>query len=216
MSTEVIAQTKNYIKNLLQQDSTGHDWWHIHRVYNLAVHLAKKENANLFVVELAALLHDIADWKFNKGDDQLGVQLARQWLNELAVETSTIDHVCAIINDMPFKGAGTSSTMSTLEGMIVQDADRLDALGAIGIARTFAYGGYAGRPPHDPTIQPKLHTSFAEYKQHQGTTINHFHEKLFLLKNRMNTATAKAIAEKRHLLMENFVNEFLMEWDYFG
>ena len=212
MDEEIIKQTQFYVKQSLEHDSTGHDWWHIHRVYNLATYLAKKEKADLFIVQLAALLHDIADWKFNQGDDTVGVKLAKQWLEQLNTDKEVIEHVCAIIQHLPFKGAGVQSSMTTLEGKIVQDADRLDALGAIGVARTFAYGGYAGIPLYDPHKEPKLHNSFEEYKKHKGTTINHFYEKLFLLKDRMNTQTAKQLAAERHAFMENFVAKFLAEW----
>jgi uncharacterized protein len=166
----------------------------------------------MFVVELAALLHDIADWKFNSGDEKASSRASREWLVNLSVDAPTIDHVCQILDDLSFKGAGVQTQMKTREGMVVQDADRLDALGAIGIARAFAYGGHKGREMYNPGIPPTLHQSFEEYKSDNGTTINHFHEKLLLLKNLMNTETAKRIAEERHKYIEGFLERFLCEW----
>ncbi|MDF2866552.1 MAG: phosphohydrolase [Gammaproteobacteria bacterium] len=210
----VIEKTIGYVKEVLAKDSTGHDWWHIYRVWKMACCLAEKEGADRFVVELTALLHDIADWKFSQGDDRLGPQKAAAWLASLQVDEQVIQQVSQTIQDMSFKGAGVQSpSLPTLEGRIVQDADRLDAIGAIGIARTFAYGGYKGRPLHDPNISATYHDSFAAYKNHQGTTLNHFHEKLLLLKDLMNTQTAKQIAQERHAAMETFVQRFLAEWD---
>jgi uncharacterized protein len=157
-------------------------------------------------------LHDIADWKFHDGDDALGPQTARQWLAGLAVERATIDHVCEIIATLSFKGAGVATPMRTLEGQVVQDADRLDALGAIGIARAFAYGGHKGQPLADPERAPRLHATFDDYKRGGSTTINHFHEKLLLLKDRMNTKTGRALAEARHDFMQQFLARFDHEW----
>lgn len=211
---DIIKKTQYYVEETLKTDCTGHDWWHIHRVYNVATYICQKESGNLLVIQLAALLHDIADWKFHGGNEKAGPEKARSWLNKLDVEISIIDHVCHIIETMSFKGANVQSIMPTLEGKIVQDADRLDALGAIGIARTFAYGGFVGRPLYDPDIKPLLHNSFEEYKKHQGTTLNHFFEKLLLLQAIMNTQTAKQIAKKRHQFMQNYVDEFLGEWNF--
>ena len=168
----------------------------------------------MFVVELAAMLHDIADWKFNNGNDKVGSQLAKEWLEKLSVDKNVISHVCQIIKDASFKGAGVKINMKTTEGMVVQDADRLDAIGAIGIGRAFAYGGKVGRPLYDPEKSPKQHKSFDDYKKYGDvSTVNHFYEKLLLLKERMNTATAKKIAEKRHKIIENFLEEFFQEWE---
>lgn len=207
----IIKSTVAYVKKTTSDSS--HDWWHVYRVWKTAIKIAKKERADLFVVQLAALLHDIADWKFHGGNEEVGPQMAREWLKKLGVNENTIDHVCQIIKDMPFKGAGVATPMRTLEGMVVQDADRLDALGAIGIARTFAYGGHKGREIYNPEIKPKTHKSFEQYKSSKGSTINHFYEKLLLLKDRMNTRTAKKIAEKRHKFMEQFLGEFFGEWN---
>ena len=209
----IISQTITFVKQQLKGDATGHDWWHVHRVWHMALTLAEKEGADLFVVQLAALLHDIADWKFHDGDDKKGEVIARQWLESLGLEEKVISHVCQIVSDISFKGAGVATNMKTIEGKVVQDADRLDAIGAIGIARAFAYGGYKKREMYNPEIEPLLHQSFEQYKNSEGTTVNHFHEKLLLLKNRMNTQSALKIAEERHQFMEVFLDKFLKEWD---
>lgn len=211
--TKIIQQTAEYIRSRLTGEGSGHDWWHVFRVWKNAVHIAKNETADLFTVELAALLHDIADWKFHDGNDDIGPQLAREWLEKLSVEEDVISHVCQIISDISFKGSGVQSKMKTIEGMIVQDADRLDAIGAIGIARTFAYGGAKGREIYNPEIKPEIHHSFEEYKKSKGPTINHFHEKLLLLKDLMNTETARNMAKHRHRFMESFLEEFMYEWE---
>ena len=194
-------------------EGSGHDWWHVYRVWKNAIHIGKQESVDLFVVELAALLHDVADWKFHDGNDEIGPQVAKEWLESLAVSVDTVSHVCQIIKDISFKGAGVVTAMKTTEGMVVQDADRLDALGAIGIARTFAYGGSKNREMYNPDINPVMHASFEQYKKSQGTSINHFYEKLLLLKELMNTATARQIAEKRHAVMEDYLQQFYDEWE---
>ncbi len=209
----VLRQTEEYVHSTLAGEGTGHDWWHIYRVRNVALRIGKKEGADLFIVELAALLHDIADWKFHDGDDTKGSHVSRQWLESLKVEESVIDHVCEIVDHVSFKGAGVVSQIHTKEGMAVQDADRLDALGAIGIARAFAYGGHKGRELYNPQIPPEKHESFEQYKKSVGTTINHFYEKLFLLRDRMNTEEGKRIAEERRQFMSRFVDQFLQEWE---
>lgn len=208
----VIAQTIDFVKQQLAADATGHDWWHVHRVWKMAMNLAAQEGGDLLVIQLAALLHDVADWKFHGGDERKGEIIAYQWLESKEVEKDTINQVCSIIGEVTFKGAGVPTIPSTLEGKIVQDADRLDALGTIGIARAFAYGGSKGRQMYNPDIAPVLHQSFDQYKANQGTTINHFYEKLFLLKDRMNTPAAKKIAEERHRYLEVFVERFKEEW----
>jgi uncharacterized protein len=208
---KIINKTIEYVKSKQQGEATGHDWWHTYRVYELARKIGQIEQADLFIVELASLLHDLADWKFN--DDNAGPIQARKWLEELNVEEDNIVHICEIIKNLSFKGAGVPAIMTTIEGKVVQDADRLDAIGAIGIARVFAYGGYKGRDIYNPEIKPILHDSSEQQKNAVGTTINHFYEKLFLLKDLMNTETAKAMAEQRHEYMEKFVEEFLYEWD---
>jgi len=156
----ILKQTEEHIKNKLSGEGSGHDWWHIYRVRKIAVHIGTLENADLFVVQLAALLHDISDWKFNDGNFNAGPGLAREWLEKLQVRAEIISHVCEIIKGVSFKGAGVKTKMGTLEGMIVQDADRLDAIGAIGIARTFAYGGHKSREIYNPGIRPEWHGSF--------------------------------------------------------
>lgn len=210
---QIIVQTAEHIRLKLEGEGSGHDWWHVYRVWKNAIHIGKQEKADLFVIELAALLHDIADWKFHDGNEDIGPQLAREWLETLSVEESIIAHVCRIIRAISFKGAGVKNTMDTTEGLIVQDADRLDAMGAIGIARTFAYGGSKHREMYNPTVNPQLHASFEQYKNSEGTTINHFYEKLLLLKDLMNTPTARKIAEGRHKYMQEFLQQFFLEWE---
>ncbi|WP_276496041.1 HD domain-containing protein [Pontibacter litorisediminis] len=210
---EVIAAAANYVQELLSGEGSGHDWWHVLRVWNNAKHIAATEQVNLYVVELAALLHDIGDHKFHNGDETVGPRMAREWLERRQVEEETIQHVCSIIQDLSYKGAGTSSAMPTLEGKVVQDADRLDAIGAIGIARTFAYGGHKNRELYDPAVKPVMHESFEAYKANTAPTINHFYEKLLLLKDRMHTDTAKDLAQKRHAYMEEFLEQFYAEWN---
>ncbi len=210
---DIISQTADFIKAKLSGEGSGHDWFHIERVWKSALHIGERENVNMFVVELAALLHDIADWKFSGGDESAGPREARRWLEQLNVDEKTIAHVCEIIKDLSFKGAGVRTAMKTREGMVVQDADRLDAMGAIGIARAFAYGGMKQREIHNPASAPTLHQSFEEYKNSRGTTVNHFYEKLLHLKDLMNTDTAKQIAAKRHAYMEQFLYCFLWEWE---
>jgi uncharacterized protein len=209
----IINETKEYVKNKLQGECTGHDWWHTLRVYRTAKYIAEKENANLFIVELAALLHDIADWKFNKDNIDIGVYVSEEWLKSLNVDNDIIMKVSNIIKTMSFKGGTTDSNQETVEGKVVQDADRLDAVGAVGIARTFAYGGFKGREIYNPHIKPKTYNTFEEYKNSKETTINHFYEKLLLLKNLMNTKTGKDIAEERHEFMETYLTQFFKEWD---
>jgi len=210
---EIIDRTATFIKEQLSGESSGHDWWHVYRVWKSAVRIGKQEQADLFVVELAALLHDIADWKFHDGNDEVGPQRAAEWLQTLQVDANIIAHICQIIRDISFKGAGVTTTMHSIEGKVVQDADRLDAIGAIGIARTFAYGGSKGREMYNPDVSPLLHDSFEAYKQNQSHTINHFYEKLLLLKERMNTATARQLAEQRHRVMEEYLDQFYREWE---
>ncbi len=209
----LVSKTAHYVKEQLDGEGSGHDWWHIERVWKMSNRLAVGENANETVVDLAALLHDIADHKFHNGDETVGPKVARNWLENIQTEEAIIIHVCEIIQDLSYKGAGVDTPMQTLEGKIVQDADRLDAIGAIGIARAFAYGGHKSRELYNPTKPPVLHASFEEYKNDTGSTLNHFYEKLFLLKDRLNTHSAKKIAEQRHQYMETFVQRFLQEWD---
>lgn len=198
-SKKLIEKTRLYVEKELAGDGSGHDWWHVYRVWSIAKKIAQKENADQTIVELAALLHDIADWKFNDGDESAGPGL--------------VDEVCEIISTLSYKGAGVATPMRTIEGKIVQDADRLDAIGAVGIARTFAYGGNKNRLMYHPEEAPVMHESFEHYKNNKGHTINHFHEKLLLLKDRMNTESAKKLAEQRHLFMKNYLDRFHKEWD---
>jgi uncharacterized protein len=210
---QIIKKTADFVKKTLSGQDPGHDWWHVYRVWKNAVLLSKDEKADLFVVELAALLHDIADWKFHEGNDDIGPKIAGEWLARNSVDEITVSHVCRIIRDVSFKGAAVATKMKTIEGMIVQDADRLDAIGAIGIARSFSYGGTKSRELYNPQIKPVIHKTFEQYKKSHGPTINHFYEKLLLLKDMMNTKTAKKIAVQRHKVMERFLKEFIREWE---
>ena len=210
----LVERTAAHMRGLMGQEGSGHDWWHIYRVWRLAVEIARAEGGDLEVVELAALLHDIADWKFHGGDEQIGSQRARQWLESLGAEERIVSAVEEIVLHISYKGAGVQEyTAMPLEGKIVQDADRLDAIGAIGIARAFAYGGHAGRLIHDPEAAVTLHQSATAYHNSGSPTINHFYEKLLLLKDRINTPTARRMAEHRHRVMEDYLEEFYAEWD---
>ena len=209
--SRAVEKTILYIRGQAQTDSS-HDGSHIERVWKLAKRIGEKEGADPLIVQLGALLHDVADWKFNHGDDSAGPEKARQWLNSIDVPAEVIEPVVTIIREVTYKGAGVETKVSSIEAAVVQDADRLDAIGAIGIGRAFAYGGHKNRPMHDPAAKPQLHATFEDYKKKQSTTINHFYEKLLLLKDRMNTQTGKQLAETRHALMDEFVNRFLSEW----
>ncbi|WP_299152522.1 HD domain-containing protein [uncultured Christiangramia sp.] len=209
----LIDQTIAYVKETLHNAEGGHDWFHIERVYKNSLNIAASEEANLLVVKLGALLHDIADSKFHGGDDTVGPAKAKEFLETQKVSEEIINHVVMIIENISFKGGNVQQQFRSMELDIVQDADRLDALGAIGIARTFNYGGFKNRPLYDPEIKPNLNMSKEEYKASLAPTINHFYEKLLLLKERMNTTTAKKIAEQRHAFMEVFLDQFYAEWD---
>ena len=209
---KIIQKTKTYVEETLSGEGSGHDWWHVYRVWQNAKTIGKKGKADMFVVELSALLHDIADWKFNDGDEMAGSRTARVWLESQELDSPTIDHICDIIATSSFKGAGVKSEMKTIEGKILQDADRLDAIGAIGIGRTFAYGGNKGREMYNPNRKPEFHATAESYKNNTTPTINHFYEKLLLLKDLMNTPTAKKMAVARHEFMERFLNQFFKEW----
>lgn len=209
--TKKIAKTETYVRSLCYGETTGHDWWHVVRVKNIAVEIAKIEKADIEIVELAALLHDIDDWKFANQTEK--PNKAFLWLKELNFPQKQIETIIEIIDNVSYKGAGVDTPISSLEGKIVQDADRLDAMGAIGIARTFAYGGSRKREIYNPEEKPELHSSFDDYKKTQSHTINHFYEKLLLLKDRMNTTTAKNIAESRHKFMLDFLERFLNDWE---
>ena len=192
-SKKLIEKTRLYVEKELAGDGSGHDWWHVYRVWSIAKKIAQKENADQTVVELAALLHDIADWKFNDGDEYAGPRQAAAWLNKNGVDPGLVDEVCEIISTLSYKGAGVATPMRTIEGKIVQDADRLDAIGAVGIARTFAYGGNKNRLMYHPEEAPVMHETFECYKNNKGHTINHFHEKLLLLKDRMNRSEERRV-----------------------
>lgn len=211
--SHLIQYTADFIRQRLKDDASGHDWWHIDRVRRNAVFLAKAEGADAGVCELAALLHDIADWKFHGGDESAGPRAARVWLESQGADDALIERVCGIIAGVSYKGAGVATVMPTLEGRCVQDADRLDAIGAIGIARAFAFGGHFGRLMYDPDHPPELHASFEAYKTKSGPTINHFYEKLLLLKDRMQTETGRKLAEERHRFLETFLERFFTEWN---
>ena len=212
LPSDLIDRTVNHVQAVLSGDGTGHDWWHVHRVWRMAQRIGRAENADLLVVELAALLHDIADWKLQDGDTSVGPARAKEWLDSLGMDMGVVDHVCQIVANISFKGAAVEQPPLSLEGRVVQDADRLDAMGAIGIARAFVYGGAKGREIYDPGVQPTEHRTAESYLK-GGTTINHFYEKLLLLKDRMNTATGRAMAEERHRFMEDYLRRFYEEWE---
>jgi len=213
-NAEIIEQTRDFVEKKFTSEGSGHDYWHMYRVWQLAKHIAASEhNVDMFTLELAALLHDIADWKFHDGDEEAGPRAAREWLEQLDVDNTVIEHIEDIIRNVTFKGANVETNLKTIEGKIVHDADKLDAIGAMGIARTFAYGGSKGRPIYDPNISPKQHDTFEAYKKNDAPTINHFYEKLLLLKDRMYTKTGKQLAQHRHTMMEAFLEEFFAEWE---
>ena len=210
---EIIEHTIRFVKEQLKNAEGGHDWFHIERVYKNALLIAKEEKCDLEVVKLAALLHDIADSKFHNGDESVGPKTARMFLEAQNVTEETILHVIAIIENISFKGGNFDQQFHSKELAIVQDADRLDAIGAIGIARTFNYGGFKNRTLYNPEIAPNLSMSKEEYKKSEAPTINHFYEKLLLLKDKMNTETGKKIAKKRHDFMVHFLAQFYAEWE---
>jgi uncharacterized protein len=208
----IIENTITFVKNQLQNAESGHNWFHVERVYKNAMLIAKTESCNLLVVQLAALLHDIADSKFHNGDETIGPKTARNFLESQNVDEETILHVVQIIENLSFKGGNFQKTFRSKELDIVQDADRLDAIGAIGIARTFNYGGFKNREIYNPEIAPNLSMNKEEYKNSTAPTINHFYEKLLLLRDLMITETAKKIAAQRHQFMETFLAQFYAEW----
>ena len=210
---KIITATILFVKKTLQNAEGGHDWWHIERVYNNALTIAKTENVNLFIVSLAALLHDIADSKFNSGNEDIGPEKAVKFLQSMEVDVATITHVENIIRHISFKGGNFKSDFNSTELAVVQDADRLDAIGAIGIARAFNYGGFKNREIYNPKIAHDLDMTKETYKNSTAPTINHFYEKLLLLKDKMNTVTGSKLAEERHLFMVQFLSQFYEEWD---
>ncbi|MFD1293147.1 HD domain-containing protein [Lutibacter holmesii] len=210
---EIIANTETFVKTTLEHAEGGHDWFHILRVWNNSKLIAKNEQVDEFIVELGALLHDIADSKFHNGDETIGPKVAREFLESQQVEETVIVHVQQIISNISYKGGNFTQTFKSAELDVVQDADRLDAIGAIGIARCFNYGGFKNRALYNPEIQPNLNMTKEEYKKSDAPTINHFYEKLLLLKDKMNTKSGKKIAEERHQYMETFLQQFYNEWN---
>jgi uncharacterized protein len=212
--TNIIEATIRFVKNELKTAEGGHDWFHIERVYKNALLIAENEPVDLMVVSLASLLHDIDDSKFNDGDETIGPKVASAFLLKQNVSSEIIEHVTQIIEHMSFKNSFDLSTaFNSKEMEVVQDADRLDAIGAIGIARCFNYGGFKNRPLYNPEILPKLNMTKAEYKAAKAPTINHFYEKLLLLKDQMHTKTGRRIASERHEYMEDFLKQFYAEWE---
>lgn len=210
-NSKIIDKTVQFVRTSLLNAEGGHDWWHIHRVHTNAKLIAATEDCDLLTVELAALLHDIADSKFHNGDEEIGPATAGNFLHSIKVDEHVITHVQQIIRHISFKSGFDNLSFQSPELSIVQDADRLDALGAIGIARAFSYGGFKGREIYNPEIKPNLNMSKEEYKNTTAPSINHFYEKLLLLKNKMNTATGKKLAEQRHTFMETYLQQFFME-----
>ncbi|WP_348798215.1 HD domain-containing protein [Flavobacterium adhaerens] len=210
---DLINKTILFVKDKLANAEGGHDWFHIQRVYKNAILIANGENCDETVVKLGALLHDIADSKFYEGDETIGPKIAREFLENEAVPENIITQVVQIITNISFKGGNHEKVFSSVELDIVQDADRLDAIGAIGIARAFNYGGFKNRAMYNPEIAPKLNMTKEEYKNNQAPTINHFYEKLLLLKDKMNTKTGKQIAQNRHEYMQGFLAQFYAEWE---
>jgi len=213
ISSDQINLTVEFVKSFHQNEATGHDWFHIQRVTNMAKKIGRLEGGEIDKIELTALLHDVADHKLNNGDEKLGIKKVADFLDRINIPEQIIKDVLHDIGHLSYKGAEVKQIELSLEGKIVQDADRIDALGAIGIARTFAYGGHKNRMIYDPESKLEMHTDFEKYKSSTSPTINHFYEKLLLLKDRMNTSTAKGIADQRHLFMENFLEQFYHEWD---
>ena len=210
---EIIYQTTEFVKSTLEGAEGGHDWWHIERIWKLSKYISQHENAHLFTVELGALLHDIADAKFYNGDETIGPRRAKEHLTRLNIEKDIVSHIEKIILNISFKGGNHTQKFKSLELDVIQDADRLDAIGAIGIARAFNYGGHKGKQIYNPNTPPKLGMDKEEYRKELGSTINHFYEKLLLLKNRMNTKTGKQMAEERHEFMEQYLEQFYSEWE---
>lgn len=210
---QIIEETVKFVKSELQHAEGGHDWFHIERVWRNAMKIAESESANQFIVALGALLHDIADYKFHDGDESVGVSKARKFLLAHSVDNMVVEHVEKIITNISFKGGNFLQEFHSAELSIIQDADRLDAIGAIGIARTFNYGGFKGRELYNPLVKPSRGMTVEQYKASNAPTINHFYEKLLLLKDRMNTATGKRLAEQRHQFMERYLEQFFSEWE---
>ncbi len=210
---EIILKTIDFVKTSLAEAEGGHDWWHIYRVWKTARHIAENEVVDMFVVELGALLHDIADSKFHGGNEEIGPRRAEEFLQSLQVNENIVLHVRNIIANISFKGGKSPQKFKSPELDVIQDADRLDALGAIGIARTFNYGGHKGRSIYNPDIKPNPDLTKEEYKNSDAPTLNHFYEKLLLLKDLMNTKTGREMAEGRHAFMQAYLDQFYKEWE---
>ncbi len=214
-TTEIVESTIEFVKETLGDAEAGHDWFHTQRVFNNALLLARDEEVDVLVVSLGALLHDIADAKFHGGDESIGPRMAREFLTSIGVDRKTVSEVCFIIEEISFKNSigRKRKRKLPLELLVVQDADRLDAIGAIGIARAFHYGGFKNRKLYDPDISPNLKMDKETYKKSDGPTINHFYEKLLLLKDRMNTPAGKKIAAERHEFLLRYLEQFYAEWN---
>ena len=211
-NTEIIQKTELFIESRFRSEGSGHDWFHVDRVRKMALRIGEKEGCDLFVVEMAALLHDLDDWKLIGAESQTESK-TKKWLESIELESEVALHILKITEEVSFKGAGIETPVQSIEAAVVQDADRLDAIGAIGIARTFTYGGHKSRLIYDPSISPVMHNDFQEYKNSTAPTINHFYEKLLLLKDRMNTKSAGVIAEQRHRFMNDYLSQFYEEWE---
>jgi len=211
-NTEIIQKTELFIESRFRSEGSGHDWFHVDRVRKMALRIGEKEGCDLFVVEMAALLHDLDDWKLIGAESQTESK-TKKWLESIELESEVALHILKITEEVSFKGAGIETPVQSIEAAVVQDADRLDAIGAIGIARTFTYGGHKSRLIYDPSISPVMHDDFQEYKNSTAPTINHFYEKLLLLKDRMNTKSAGVIAEQRHRFMNDYLSQFYEEWE---
>ncbi len=210
--SEIIQKTEDFIAFEFAAEGSGHDWFHIDRVRKLAQRIGRAEGSDPFITEMAALLHDLDDWKIS-GTVSHFPEKAKIWLYDLDLESDIALRILQVIEEVSFKGAGVETPVKSVEAAVVQDADRLDAIGAIGIARTFAYGGHKNRLIYDPAIAPVIHDDFQSYKKSTAPTINHFYEKLLLLRDRMNTKTAKLFADQRHRFMENYLEQFFDEWE---
>lgn len=212
-SEDYINKTIHFVKETLANAEGGHDWFHTQRVYKNAILIAKAEQTDMLVVSLAALLHDIGDSKFHNGDETVGPKMAREFLFKINVDSVVIEHVIKIIENISFKGGQEAQQFKSPELNVVQDADRLDAMGAIGIARCFNYGGFKNRQLYNPEIKPNLKMTKEAYKSSTAPSINHFYEKLLLLKDKMNTKTGREIALERHYYMLGFLDQFFKEWE---
>ncbi len=211
--SELVQKIKSHVQEVFKHDATGHDWFHIERVYKMALHLQLKEGGDREIIELAALLHDISDHKMNGGVLNAGGNIAYELLMDYGCSEIKAQNVKEIVDGVSYKGANVEDKMQSIEGKIVQDADRLDAIGAIGIARAFAFGGNKNRPMYLPDSKPEMHDSFESYANAKSHTVNHFYEKLLLLKNRLNTETASKIGQRRHVFMEEYLQQFYNEWN---